>query len=226
MIVIALSYIAISLYVYRMVLTNTILKIFDRTKGNGYIKLQYVTSIDENVRVHNFVHDLHRDSEVHPPAPIQQTYGTAVLHACAVQPRFEIVHNRVRGRVHGVRSNVPSAVRNTHERLRVLRHFGRDHVRNDDRKVQLRRHGARISGHRSDRVLPVRPGGLDHPPEHIPDADHIGLRTVKHDIAKQSNEYEIVDFMVRNWRKCSGSNPTRRWVMRWLMTQGRWRCVC
>lgn len=47
MIVIILSYIAMSLYIYRMILTNTILKIFDRTKGNGYIKLQYVTSIDE-----------------------------------------------------------------------------------------------------------------------------------------------------------------------------------
>lgn len=48
MIVIFFSYAGMVLYVYRMILTNRILKIFDRTKGNGYVKLQYVTSIDES----------------------------------------------------------------------------------------------------------------------------------------------------------------------------------
>ena len=47
MIVISLSYTGMVLYVYRMILTARILKIFDKTYGNGYIKLQYVTSIDE-----------------------------------------------------------------------------------------------------------------------------------------------------------------------------------
>lgn len=47
MLVIFFSYIGMWLYVTRMLLTNRILKIFDRTKGNGYIKLQYVSSIDE-----------------------------------------------------------------------------------------------------------------------------------------------------------------------------------
>ena len=35
------------LYIYRIILTNHILHIFDTTHGNGYIKLQYVTTIDE-----------------------------------------------------------------------------------------------------------------------------------------------------------------------------------
>lgn len=47
MLVIFFSYIGMWLYVTRMILTNRILKVFDRTKGNGYIKLQYVASIDE-----------------------------------------------------------------------------------------------------------------------------------------------------------------------------------
>jgi hypothetical protein len=47
MLVVIFSYIGMVLYVYRVIITNRILKIFDRTKGNGYIKLQFVTSIDE-----------------------------------------------------------------------------------------------------------------------------------------------------------------------------------
>lgn len=47
MLVIFFSYVGMWLYVTRMLLTNRILKVFDRTKGNGYIKLQYVSSIDE-----------------------------------------------------------------------------------------------------------------------------------------------------------------------------------
>lgn len=35
------------LYIYRMVLTHSILKLFDKTHGNGYIKLQFVSTIDE-----------------------------------------------------------------------------------------------------------------------------------------------------------------------------------
>lgn len=47
MLVIFFSYVGMWLYVTRMLLTSRILKVFDRTKGNGYIKLQYVASIDE-----------------------------------------------------------------------------------------------------------------------------------------------------------------------------------
>ena len=47
MLVVIFSYIGMVLYVYRVIITNRILKIFDRTKGNGYIKLQFVASIDE-----------------------------------------------------------------------------------------------------------------------------------------------------------------------------------
>ena len=46
-IIISLSYAAMGLYIYRIILTNHILHIFDTTHGNGYIKLQYVTTIDE-----------------------------------------------------------------------------------------------------------------------------------------------------------------------------------
>ncbi|CAG2119886.1 unnamed protein product, partial [Medioppia subpectinata] len=46
-IMICLSYAAMVLYVYRIVLTQEILKVFNTTHGNGYVKLQYVTTIDE-----------------------------------------------------------------------------------------------------------------------------------------------------------------------------------
>ncbi len=46
-IIISLSYAAMVLYIYRIVLTNQILKVFNSTHGNGYVKLQYVTTIDE-----------------------------------------------------------------------------------------------------------------------------------------------------------------------------------
>ena len=46
-IIITLSYVGMVLYVYRMYLTYNILKLFDRTHGNGYIKLQFVSTIDE-----------------------------------------------------------------------------------------------------------------------------------------------------------------------------------
>lgn len=45
--VIIFSYSAIGLYVYRAILTSRMLRIFDRTHGNGYIKLQFVAFIDE-----------------------------------------------------------------------------------------------------------------------------------------------------------------------------------
>lgn len=45
--VIVMSYVAIVLYIYRTVLTNQILSVFHQTHGNGYIKLQYVSTVDE-----------------------------------------------------------------------------------------------------------------------------------------------------------------------------------
>lgn len=45
--VLGLSYGAIVVYVYRMIVTSRILKIFDKTHGNGYVKLQFVTAVDE-----------------------------------------------------------------------------------------------------------------------------------------------------------------------------------
>lgn len=47
MFVIGTSYTGMALYIYRAILTHRILKIFDKTYGNGYIKLQTVQSIDE-----------------------------------------------------------------------------------------------------------------------------------------------------------------------------------
>ncbi|RWS31890.1 polycystic kidney disease protein 1-like protein 2-like protein [Leptotrombidium deliense] len=45
--VILASYSAVVLYFYRLILTYKILKIFDKTHGNAYIKLQFVAQIDE-----------------------------------------------------------------------------------------------------------------------------------------------------------------------------------
>lgn len=45
--IIVCSYSAMGLYIYRLVLTNQILAVFDQTHGNGYVKLQYVSTIDE-----------------------------------------------------------------------------------------------------------------------------------------------------------------------------------
>ena len=47
LLVISFSYVGMVLYVYRMIITNRLLRIFDRTMGNGYLKLQFVCSIDE-----------------------------------------------------------------------------------------------------------------------------------------------------------------------------------
>ena len=47
MVVIVLSYFALALYIYRLILTNQILSVFDQTHGNGYVKLQYVSAVDE-----------------------------------------------------------------------------------------------------------------------------------------------------------------------------------
>ncbi|RWS14806.1 polycystic kidney disease protein 1-like protein 2-like protein [Dinothrombium tinctorium] len=45
--VIGFAYAAIFFYFYRLILTHRILKIFDATHGNAYIKLQFVAQIDE-----------------------------------------------------------------------------------------------------------------------------------------------------------------------------------
>lgn len=45
--VIIMSYLAVGLYIYRLILTNHILSVFDQTHGNGYVKLQYVSAVDE-----------------------------------------------------------------------------------------------------------------------------------------------------------------------------------
>lgn len=47
LLVITFSYVGIGLYVYRMIITNQLLRVFDRTMGNGYLKLQFVCSLDE-----------------------------------------------------------------------------------------------------------------------------------------------------------------------------------
>ncbi|XP_022236079.1 polycystic kidney disease protein 1-like 2 [Limulus polyphemus] len=47
LVIIGLSYTAIVFYVYRMVITHRILKIFTETNGNGYVKLQFVAAVDE-----------------------------------------------------------------------------------------------------------------------------------------------------------------------------------
>lgn len=50
--VIILSYSAVGLYIYRLILTNEILSVFDKTHGNGYVKLQYVSAVDEIFSYH------------------------------------------------------------------------------------------------------------------------------------------------------------------------------
>ncbi|GIX93739.1 polycystin-2 [Caerostris extrusa] len=45
--VISLSISAIVFYSYRMMITRKILSTFEKTHGNGYIKMQYVASVDE-----------------------------------------------------------------------------------------------------------------------------------------------------------------------------------
>ncbi|UYV63032.1 hypothetical protein LAZ67_2002892 [Cordylochernes scorpioides] len=45
--VVSLSYASIVIYIYRMLITRRILRTFERTHGNGYVKLQYVASVDE-----------------------------------------------------------------------------------------------------------------------------------------------------------------------------------
>ena len=45
--VLTFSYAGFVLYIYRMMITSRLLRIFDRTLGNGYLKLQFVCSIDE-----------------------------------------------------------------------------------------------------------------------------------------------------------------------------------
>lgn len=47
LIVIGLSTSAIVFYAYRMLITRKILSTFERTHGNGYIKMQFVASVDE-----------------------------------------------------------------------------------------------------------------------------------------------------------------------------------
>ncbi|XP_023225224.1 uncharacterized protein LOC111626157 [Centruroides sculpturatus] len=45
--VVSLSYASIIIYIYRMIVTKRILKVFEKTEGNGYVKLQFVASVDE-----------------------------------------------------------------------------------------------------------------------------------------------------------------------------------
>ncbi|KAG0419460.1 hypothetical protein HPB47_004076 [Ixodes persulcatus] len=47
LVALGLSYAAMFFYISRMVVTNKILKIFSRSHGNGYVKLQVVAAIDE-----------------------------------------------------------------------------------------------------------------------------------------------------------------------------------
>ena len=45
--VILAAFVSMGLYVHRMLLIRDILNIFRKTRGNGYVKLQYVGKIDE-----------------------------------------------------------------------------------------------------------------------------------------------------------------------------------
>lgn len=45
--VIVSSYCAVGLYIFRTILTYQILSVFNQTHGNGYVKLQYVSTVDE-----------------------------------------------------------------------------------------------------------------------------------------------------------------------------------